>query len=61
MWVAQQGGGWTGRTLRVEIEGRVDPDMPVPESDALGRQVADAIGEQLPEASSLTWATRAAP
>jgi cation diffusion facilitator family transporter len=52
---------WTGRTLRVEIEGWVDPDMTARESDALGRQVADAIAEQLPEASSLTWATRAAP
>ncbi len=52
---------WTGRNLRVEIEGWVDPDMTARESDALGRQVADAIAEQLPEASSLTWATRAAP
>ena len=34
---------WTGRTLRVEIEGWVDPDLPAREADALGRQVADAI------------------
>jgi len=33
---------WTGRTLRVEIEGWVDPDLPAREADALGRQVAAA-------------------
>jgi cation diffusion facilitator family transporter len=52
---------WTGRTLRVEIEGWVDPDLPVRAADALGRQVADAVSRQLPEAGSLTWTSRAAP
>lgn len=52
---------WTGRTLRVEIEGWVDPDLTARESDALGRQVADALARRLPEAGSLTWATRPAP
>jgi len=52
---------WTGRTLRVEIEGWVDPDMSARDSDALGRKVADSIAAKLPEASSLTWTTRAAP
>ena len=31
---------WTGRTLRIEIEGWVDPDLPVRDADELGRQVA---------------------
>ena len=52
---------WTGRTLRVEVEGWVDPGLPVRDADALGRQVADQISRQLPEAGSLTWTTRAAP
>jgi cation diffusion facilitator family transporter len=52
---------WTGRTLRVEIEGWVNPDLTVKDSDALGHQVADAISRQLPEAGSFTWTTRAAP
>jgi cation diffusion facilitator family transporter len=52
---------WTGRTLRVEIEGWVDPDLTTRHAEGLGRQVAHAIAEQLPEAGSLTWATRAAP
>ena len=50
---------WAGRTLRVEIEGWVDPELPAREADAIGRQVADAIAQQLPEAGSLTWASRA--
>ena len=52
---------WTGRTLRVEVEGWVDPELPVRDADALGRQVADQISRQLPEAGSLTWTTQAAP
>jgi divalent metal cation (Fe/Co/Zn/Cd) transporter len=52
---------WTGRVLRVEIEGWVDPDMTVLDADGLGRQVADALSGQLPEAGSLTWTSRAAP
>jgi cation diffusion facilitator family transporter len=52
---------WTGRSLRVEIEGWVDPDLPVKDADALGHLVADAISRRLPEAGSLTWTTRAAP
>jgi len=50
---------WTGRTLRIEIEGWVDADLPARDADAIGRQVADAIARQLPETGSLTWAARA--
>jgi cation diffusion facilitator family transporter len=52
---------WTGRTLRVEIEGWVDPELTARDADAMGRLVAEAISRQLPEAGSLTWTTRAAP
>ena len=52
---------WTGRTLRVEIEGWVDPDLTAREADALGRLVAGDLSRQLPEASSFSWTTRAAP
>lgn len=51
---------WTSRTLRVEVEGWVDPELSARDSDALGRLVADQISRQLPRASSLTWAARAA-
>jgi len=52
---------WTGRTLRVEIEGWVDPGLTVSGADALGQQVALAVAGQLPEAGSFTWTARAAP
>ncbi len=52
---------WTGRTLRVEIEGWVDPDRTARDADAIGRHVADALSRQVPEAGSLTWISRAAP
>jgi cation diffusion facilitator family transporter len=52
---------WTGRTLRVEIEGWVDPELPARGADAIGQQVAAAVAQQLPEAGSLTWASRAGP
>ena len=52
---------WTGRTLRVEIEGWVEPDLPAKDADAMGRQVADKLSRQLPAAGSFTWTTRAAP
>jgi len=52
---------WTGRTLRVEIEGWVDPELPAKDADTMGRQVADHLAHQLPEAGSFTWTTRAAP
>lgn len=52
---------WTGRTLRIEIEGWVDPGLTARDADALGRLVADQIAPQLPEAGSFTWTTRATP
>jgi len=52
---------WTGRTLRVEIEGWVSPDLTTRDADAIGRQVAQALSRDLPDAGSLTWISRAAP
>jgi len=52
---------WTGRTLRVELEGWVHPELTASDSDALGRQIAEALAQQLPDMSSFTWAARAAP
>jgi len=52
---------WTGRTLRVEIEGWVDPEVTARRADALGRLVAAEVSRQLPEAGSLIWTSRAAP
>jgi cation diffusion facilitator family transporter len=52
---------WTGRSLRIEIEGWVDPGLAVRDADTLGGQVADQLSRQLPEADSFTWITRGAP
>jgi cation diffusion facilitator family transporter len=52
---------WTGRTLRVEIEGWVDPDLTTRDADALGARVATAVSTGLPRAGCLTWVARAAP
>lgn len=54
------GPGWLHR-LRVEIEARVDPGLTAQESDGLGRAAATAIKNQIPDADSFTWTTRAAP
>ena len=50
---------WTGRTLRVEIEGWVDAATTVVGADAIGRAVAGRIAHELPEVRSLTWSARA--
>jgi cation diffusion facilitator family transporter len=49
---------WTGRTLRVEVEGWLDPDTSVADADRIGRRVADRVSNQLPEVRSFTWAAR---
>ena len=50
---------WTGRTLRLELEGWVDGTLSVAAADAIGREVAEAVGRAVPEARSLTWSARA--
>jgi cation diffusion facilitator family transporter len=52
---------WTGRTLLIEIEGWIHPELTTTEADAIGLQVAGQVSRQLPAAASLTWAARAAP
>ncbi len=49
----------TGRILRLEVEGWVDADTTVQESDALGQRVADAVIEAVPAMRSFTWTPRA--
>ena len=51
-------GRWTGRTLRLELEGWVDGDLSVTEADRIGQAVAQAVGHAVPEVRSLTWSAR---
>lgn len=52
---------WTGRTLRLEIEGWVNPALAVREADFLGHQVADAVYAAVPQARVVTFIPRATP
>jgi cation diffusion facilitator family transporter len=49
---------WTGRTLRIEVEGWVDAATTVADADELGHQVAQQIAERLPEMRSFSWTAR---
>ncbi len=51
---------WTGRTLRVEVEGFLDPDTPLATADQVGREVAAALVAHIPDMHSFTWTARAA-
>ncbi|OBH00108.1 cation diffusion facilitator family transporter [Mycobacterium sp. E3247] len=51
---------WTGRTLRVEVEGFLEPDTPLAAADQIGRQVAAALAPQIPDMHNFTWTARAA-
>lgn len=51
---------WTGRTLRVEVEGFLDPDTPLDAADRIGRDVAAALAPEIPEMHNFTWTARAA-
>jgi cation diffusion facilitator family transporter len=51
---------WTGRTLRVEVEGWLDSNTTIADSDTIGRDVATRIGHALPDVRSFTWTTRGA-
>jgi cation diffusion facilitator family transporter len=46
---------WTGRTLRVEVEGWVQPSATVAEADRIGRRVADRLSSEIPQMRSFAW------
>ena len=51
---------WTGRTLRVEVEGFLDPNTALAAADQIGRNVASALAPQIPQMHNFTWTARAA-
>ncbi|HEX6404421.1 MAG TPA: cation diffusion facilitator family transporter [Pseudonocardiaceae bacterium] len=52
---------WTGRTLRLEIEGWVNPTLAVRDADHLRHRVVDAVLAAIPEARVVTFTARAMP
>jgi cation diffusion facilitator family transporter len=49
---------WTGRTLRVEIEGWVDANTSVGDAERIGQSVVDRLAPQLPDMRSFNWTVR---
>jgi cation diffusion facilitator family transporter len=49
---------WTGRTLRVEIEGWVDAATTVSAADRIGQAVAHRLALELPDMRSFNWTAR---
>ena len=49
---------WTGRVLRVEVEGWVESQTTVTEADRLGQSVADRLAVAIPDMRSFTWSAR---
>ena len=52
---------WTGRALRVEVEGWVDPSLTVSDADSVGQLAAQAVSLRLPEMTSFTFSARSSP
>lgn len=51
---------WTGRTLRVEVEGFLDAGTALAAADDIGRSVAAALAPRIPDMHSFSWTARAA-
>src|SRR5271155_4078005 len=51
---------WTGRTLRIEVEGFLDSETSLTTADQIGRSVASLLTSRIPELQSFTWSARAA-
>jgi cation diffusion facilitator family transporter len=49
---------WTGRTLRVEVEGWVEAQTSVADADLIGQSVADRLVIELPDMRNFTWTAR---
>jgi cation diffusion facilitator family transporter len=49
---------WTGRILRVEVEGWVDAQTTVTEADRLGQTVADRLAVEIPDMRNFSWSAR---
>lgn len=49
---------WTGRTLRIEVEAFLNPDITIAEADEIGHLVASALTPHIPDMRSFTWTAR---
>ncbi len=49
---------WTGRCLLVEVEGVLDPSIPLRRAEEIGESVRDAVRRELPDVKEVTWLPR---
>lgn len=49
---------WTGRSLRIEIEGWVDSHLTVADADAVGQRVVTAVAGACDDARNISWTAR---
>jgi hypothetical protein len=49
---------WTGRSLRIDVEAFLNPDITIAEADEIGHLVATALTPQIPDTRSFTWTAR---
>jgi hypothetical protein len=49
---------WTGRTLRVEVEGWLDAGTTLTDAGQIGQHVADQLAARLPEMRIFTFTAR---
>jgi cation diffusion facilitator family transporter len=52
---------WMGRSLIIEVEGFVAPNISIHEADEIGRLVEDAVYAGVPEARVVLWCARPMP
>jgi cation diffusion facilitator family transporter len=52
---------WMGRSLLVEVEGFVDAEISVADSERVGRAVEDAVYAAVPQTRAVLWYPRAIP
>jgi cation diffusion facilitator family transporter len=53
-------GRWTGRSLVLDIDGQLDPDTSLRDSDATGTRVVAAVHSAVGEVRTVRWAARSA-
>jgi divalent metal cation (Fe/Co/Zn/Cd) transporter len=51
-------GRWMGRSLILEVEAELDPEITLLEADDVGRQVEAPVLDAVPEARQIRWIAR---
>jgi divalent metal cation (Fe/Co/Zn/Cd) transporter len=58
---AELAGRWTGRTLRLDVEARLDPGVTIAEAEDVGRRVEAAVLDAVEEARQVRFIPRPEP